>query len=320
MPDGDERLLTPDIADAIGRETPPRQVTVTDEVVRRVLETVGETLPPSGDTAPPYVLMAFGADPPLPETPAAPLSLVTGDEWTLHRPLHVGERLTVSGRWESAHERYGGRFGHALQLHYGWTFRDADGRVVAEVGRGMMRYRVDEGRESRDPGAAADGGQAAGQAGPRPPRAGDGPAPAAPLEPARLPLAEGDALGPAVLRPTILQVARYCGLTWNFVPLFLDPDAAHRAGMPGPIVPGPLKLALITRCLAVWARPAGRVHALRCTYRRPDLVGRPFTVRGSVTRVADEGGERRVQCEVWTENAAGERSVGAVATLAFPAQ
>jgi len=36
-----------------------------------------------------------------------------------------------------------------------------------------------------------------------------------------------------------------------------------------------------------------------------------------VTRVADEGGERRVECEIWTENQTGERKLVGSATLAL---
>jgi len=37
-----------------------------------------------------------------------------------------------------------------------------------------------------------------------------------------------------------------------------------------------------------------------------------------VTRVADEDGERRVDCEIWTENQTGERKLLGSATLALP--
>ncbi len=296
----EESPITPELLALVGRETPPREVAVTPETVRRVRETLADPSP-QGDTAPPYVLLAFETAIPAPDLPAAPESLVTGDEWTLHRPLRVGERLRMSGRLVAAHERFGGRFGHVLVLRAAWTLTDAAGAPVAEMGQSMIRYRT--------PAAPPDGGTS-----PVPEPAADGaasePWPAAPVAPT---LVEGAPLPPAVLRPTLDQVVRYCGLTWNFVPIFYDPAAARRAGLPGTIVPGPLKLALLTRYLLALAGPGGSVRAVRCVHRRPDRTGDPLTVRGVVTRVVAEGERRLVECELWTETLTGERSVSAFA-------
>lgn len=333
----DESLITPELQELVGRDGPAAEHVITPEIVARVLETMEDHDPRwQAATAPPYILMAFGADLPLPDTPAAPLGLVTGDEWTLARPLRVGERLTSIGRLESVHERFGSRFGHNLVLRTTWTFRDERGDVVAEAARGFIRYRppAEErwregeeaggraepagigrtGRQSSGPGLVSIPTQPSGRA-----RRTDDAPPGAEDDrsvPLLASLHEGDEVRPRVLRPTLGQVVRYCALTWNFVPFFFDPDEARRAGLPGPIVPGPLKLALITRYLDAWAaRGGGAVRAVRCAHRRPDRGGVPLTVRAIVRGVAEDG---RVDCEVWTENAAGERSVVGSASLTFP--
>lgn len=298
----EESLLTPELLALVDRETPPREVVVAAETVRRVRETLADPSPGlRDDLAPPYVLLAFEAPFPVPELPHVPESLVTGDEWTLRRPLRIGERLHMSGRLVAAHERLGGRFGHTLSLRAAWTLRDASGTPVAELGQSLIRYRTP---------VTAD---AAAASAPEPPREPAERWPAAPLAPA-----EGVPLPEAVLRPTLDRVVRYCGLTWNFVPIFYDPAAAYRAGLPGTIVPGPLKLALLTRYLQLLAGPAGSVSAVRCVYRRPDRTGAPLAVRGVVTRVVEEGERRRVECELWTETTAGERSVSGFAVLVLP--
>jgi acyl dehydratase len=122
-----------------------------------------------------------------------------------------------------------------------------------------------------------------------------------------------------VVRPTLGQVIRYCGLTWNFVPFFYDPEEARRGGLPGPIVPGPFKLAQLTRYLGVIAGADGQVHAVRCAHRRPDLVGQPLVIRGIVGGVSMAGGRRAFDCEVWAENPHGERSVAGFGTISVPA-
>ena len=307
MSDAGESLITPELQESIGRETAPGEVTVSGELVRRVLETVEEQDERwYGDVAPPYVLMAFEMPMPSPPVPAAPATLVTGDEWTLHRPLRVGERLAMTGRLASAHERFGSRFGHTLALRGLWTFVDAGGAVVAEVGRSMIHYRPPEQRfevggvtfEVEPAGAEAEAQPHTSHLTPHT-------------------FHEGEPLPPAVVRPSLTQVVRYCGLTWNFVPIFYDPEAALRAGLPGTIVPGPLKLALLTRYLAALTGPNGFVRAVRCAHRRPDRTGHPLTLRGAVSQITDEDGFRRAACEVWTENAGGERSVIGSATVAL---
>lgn len=310
----DESLITADLQELIGVETPPRDAAITPEVTARVLETVGEDmsrLPADGDSAPPYILMAFGADLPLPDTPAAPISLVTGDEWTLPRPLRVGEGLTVTGALASVHERFSSRFGHTLVLRTVSTFRDRAGAVVAQAGRGFIRYRPPRPdaltgeplRDLRDDD--------------RGPPSGNSVERHAPQQAEGLP-AEGEPLPPLALRPTLGQVIRYCGLTWNFVPLFYDLEEARAAGLPGTIVPGPLKLALLTRYVALWAGGRGEVQAVRAAHRRPDLTGMPVTLHGAVSQVERAGDAHTVDCQIWIENQAGERSVIGSASVRFP--
>jgi acyl dehydratase len=306
-PDGS--LITAELERLAGVDGPPHEATVTPELVRRVLETMEDADPRwtdrTGATAPPYVLMAFGADLPLPETPRAPLGLVTGDDWTLTRMVRVGERLRVVGRLASVHERFGSRFGHNLVLRTTWTYTDETGGIVAEAGRSAIRYAPPD-----EPTASF---------GRRPVEAGfsvpppNGVMQDAPQRPGEL--TEGDALSPAVVRPSLAQIVRYCGLTWNFVPFFFDPEEARRGGLPGPIVPGPLKLACLTRWLGTQTGPGGAVRAVRCAHRRPDQVGQPLTLRGVVTHAGDDGGHRLIDCEIWTENVRGERSVTGSATL-----
>lgn len=300
----DESLITPELMERVGQEGPAREVVLTPELVCRVEETVRgvATTFRDGEDAPPYVLIAFETPVEVPDTPGATASLLTGDEWTLRRPARVGERLTVRGRLGAVNERFGSRFGHMLNVYSAWTISDADGQPVAEIGRSMIRYRPPEGgvpAEPDDPVLARAVPAAAPHAGP-----GD--------------FSEGSALPALLVRPTLAQVVRYCAVTWNFLGFFFDPEEARRMGLPGPVVPGPFKMALIVNYLSQLAGPEGRLLHARCAWRRPDRTGWPFTVRGAVTRVEGQEQGRRVSCEVWTETAEGARSVAGSATLLVP--
>lgn len=132
-------------------------------------------------------------------------------------------------------------------------------------------------------------------------------------------LAEGDELPPLLLKPDLAQVIRFCGLIWAFPPFFFDPEAAHAVGMPGTIVPGPLKVGLIYRAVESWLGGAGFIRQVRAAHRRPDLTAHPLTVAGRVARVYEEDGARRADLEMAIINEDGQPSVRGFAVVEFGA-
>ena len=133
-------------------------------------------------------------------------------------------------------------------------------------------------------------------------------------------LREGDELPSLEVRPSLGMVIRYCALNWNFPPFFYDPEAAKAVGMPGTIVPGPLKLGLLYRAVEVWLGESGYVRQVRAAHRRPDLTNRPVTVAGRVARIYEEDGARRADLELAVVNEHGEPSVRGFAVVEFTAR
>jgi len=119
--------------------------------------------------------------------------------------------------------------------------------------------------------------------------------------------------------PTLEQVIRYCAVTWNITPIFFDPGAARMAGLPGTIIPGPLKLALLADNLLDWAGPDAVLESIRVAHRRPDVPGRPLLFGGTVSAIESENTLRRLRCEVWIQNEAGERSAAGAAAITMRA-
>ncbi|MDZ7729436.1 MAG: hypothetical protein U5Q44_15275 [Dehalococcoidia bacterium] len=119
------------------------------------------------------------------------------------------------------------------------------------------------------------------------------------------------------LQPDLGQVIRYCGMAWAFVPFFYDIEAARRQGMPGTLVPGPLKLGLVYRAVHEWLDGRGRIIQVRAAHRRPDITGDPIAITGNVARVYEEGGEQRADLELVVVNKEGQPSVRAFAVVAF---
>jgi acyl dehydratase len=137
------------------------------------------------------------------------------------------------------------------------------------------------------------------------------------MKPSGATVREGDELPPLELKPDLGQVVRFCALGWVFPPFFFDVEAARAQGMPGLLVPGPLKLGLIHRAVDEWLQGAGFVRHVRAAHRRPDLQGRPITILGHVARVYDEDGCRRADIEVIIQNERGEPSVRGFAVVQF---
>ena len=128
---------------------------------------------------------------------------------------------------------------------------------------------------------------------------------------------EGDEVTPLELQPGLGQVVRYCGLIWAFPDFFFDVDAAKRQGMPGTIVPGPLKVGLIYRAVDEWLAGAGVIRLVRAAHRRPDRTNRPITVVGKVARLYEEDGARLADLEMAIINEDGQPSVRGFAVVEF---
>lgn len=130
-------------------------------------------------------------------------------------------------------------------------------------------------------------------------------------------LREGDELPVLHLQPGLGQVIRYCALQWTFPTFFYDPEAAKAAGMPGTLVPGPLKVGLLYRAADEWLGNAGWIRQVRAAHRRPDRTNRPIDIAGRVARVYEEGGKRRADLELAIINEQGEPSVRGFAVVEF---
>jgi hypothetical protein len=129
---------------------------------------------------------------------------------------------------------------------------------------------------------------------------------------------EGEELPALVKQPDLVDVVKWSGATWTFVPIFYDRDLAQSQGLPDTLIPGPMKLAFLHLLLKRWAGGQGFIRSIRCAYRRPDGPKRPLTCRGVVTHVREDDGRGLVDIEIWIENDRGERSASGAATLELP--
>lgn len=130
-------------------------------------------------------------------------------------------------------------------------------------------------------------------------------------------LREGQELPVLQLQPSLGQVIRFCGMSWSFPPFFYDIEAARAGGMPGTLVPGPLKLGLVYRAVEEWLGDAGWICQVRAAHRRPDITGRPIAITGSIARLFDHEGAPRADLDLVIVNEEGQPSVRAFAVVEF---
>src|SRR5262245_60477233 len=97
-------------------------------------------------------------------------------------------------------------------------------------------------------------------------------------------------------------------------PMHIDDEFARNAGYSGVFAHGMLSMGYLAEFL-VQAGGVGSVRRFRTRFAKLTWPGEVITCRGRVTDVSDEAGERRVACEIWTENQEGERKLVGSAVL-----
>lgn len=128
----------------------------------------------------------------------------------------------------------------------------------------------------------------------------------------------GDEIGPLEIEVTDDSVLAFCQVWDSSIPnRFTDQETAGKVGLPGPIVPGIMAMALLTRLLTEWAGPAS-LKDLDVVFRQPVPHHQPITISGTVTDTRQEEGENLVECDVMMTGAQGERYVGGRAIVALP--
>jgi acyl dehydratase len=110
---------------------------------------------------------------------------------------------------------------------------------------------------------------------------------------------------------------RYAAVNDEFVPIHMDDEAGRAAGYPSAFGMGNLQWAYLHNLLRQWIGDDGRILRLNCQYRGANVKGQTVTAHGTVTAVRDEGNERIVDLEVWTEEQTGARLAPGTATVAF---
>ena len=128
----------------------------------------------------------------------------------------------------------------------------------------------------------------------------------------------GDEIGPVELVASDERVLTFCELWGNPMPnRFTDQELAEASGLPGPIIPGVMSMAIMSQALTDWAGPES-LKDLDLVFRQPVPHNKPLLISATVTDTRQENGDDLVECDVLMTGAAGERYIGGTALLVLP--
>ena len=128
----------------------------------------------------------------------------------------------------------------------------------------------------------------------------------------------GDEIGPLEIAASDEQVSDFCNIWERETPSrFTDAAAAAESGLPGPIVPGIMSMALMARLFTDWAG-AGALKDMDVVFRQPVPHNKPLIVSATITDTRQEDSENLIECDVLMTGPEGQRYVGGKAILSLP--
>ena len=116
------------------------------------------------------------------------------------------------------------------------------------------------------------------------------------------------------------QLVQWAAASGDFYQIHYDKEFAIGTGLDGVIVHGALKHALLGQLLHEWIAPAGRIKRIAVQYRGMDVPGKPYWLRGRVTKTYQQDGENLVDIEISGENENGQKTTPGTATVTLPSR
>jgi acyl dehydratase len=112
---------------------------------------------------------------------------------------------------------------------------------------------------------------------------------------------------------TRTDIVRYAGAGGDFNPVHHDEELARQLGLPSVFAMGLLGAGYLSRLVADWLG-LGNLRFFRVRFAAQVWPGDVLEMSGTVVRVYEEAGERRVDVDLVVNNASGVRVISALAT------
>ena len=109
----------------------------------------------------------------------------------------------------------------------------------------------------------------------------------------------------------------YCDFVNEINPLHFDREYARVLGYKDIVVAGIFTASLFPKLITDWLGNQARIERMEVKFESPAYLDDTVTYRGRVKRKFTQEGAKRIECDVWSENAAAERLAWASIDLAF---
>lgn len=104
-------------------------------------------------------------------------------------------------------------------------------------------------------------------------------------------------------------LVRWAGVSGDYNKIHYDQEGARAQGLPGVIMHGPFKLALLCRMLTNWIGDQGLIRRIRVRYTAMDLPGDVVSLGGTIQSVKEVEGKQVVSVLLFARNGRGEQTV-----------
>ena len=130
----------------------------------------------------------------------------------------------------------------------------------------------------------------------------------------------GSEITPLVKQPTTRQLVMWAGASGDYYPIHYDKDFAQSKGLPGVIVHGQLVGCFLGQLMTDWMGEQGNLRKLTCSYKSVNFPGEALICKGKVSKKYIEDDEHYIECNLWVENAKGEKTISGKALVTLPAR
>ena len=130
----------------------------------------------------------------------------------------------------------------------------------------------------------------------------------------------GSEITPLLKQPTTRQLVMWAGASGDYYAIHYDKNFAQSKGLPGVIVHGQLVGCFLGQLMTDWMGEQGSLRKLTCSYKSVNFPGEALICKGKVSKKYIEDGEHYVECNLWVENANGEKTVSGKAVIIMPAR
>ena len=110
----------------------------------------------------------------------------------------------------------------------------------------------------------------------------------------------------------------YCELVGEINPLHFDQDYARALGYRDIVVAGIFTASLFPKLITDWLGGQAVIEKMEVKFGSPAYLNDTVTYRGKVGKKVTRAGAKRLECDVWSENAGAERLASATILLRFP--